>query len=126
MHLDRAEHRAFWAWTTVEFLRHTGARVEEMLETAHHAMIQYRLPTTGEVVPLLQVAPSCSSSTTAAANPEETPVTAPPWRCTIRERQEVAIGRDFVLVGFSQSAEKCWTGRVESQVSKRAPPRTRG
>ncbi|MFF3625431.1 tyrosine-type recombinase/integrase [Streptomyces sp. NPDC002467] len=58
VHLDRAEHRAFWAWATVEFLRHTGARVEEMLETTHHAMVQYRLPTTGEIVPLLQIAPS--------------------------------------------------------------------
>lgn len=58
VHLDRVEHRAFWAWATVEFLRHTGARVEEMLEISHHAMIQYRLPTTGEIVPLLQIAPS--------------------------------------------------------------------
>ncbi|MFD5428269.1 tyrosine-type recombinase/integrase [Streptomyces sp. NPDC127084] len=58
VHLDRVEHRAFWAWATVEFLRHTGARVEEMLETTHHAVIQYRLPTTGEFVPLLQIAPS--------------------------------------------------------------------
>ncbi|MFI5866354.1 hypothetical protein [Streptomyces sp. NPDC051546] len=29
-----------------------------MLETSHHALIQYRLPTTGEIVPLLQIAPS--------------------------------------------------------------------
>ncbi|MDX3539649.1 site-specific integrase [Streptomyces sp. MB09-01] len=58
VHLDRVEHRAFWAWASIEFLRHTGARVEEMLETTHHAMIQYRLPTTGEIVPLLQIAPS--------------------------------------------------------------------
>ncbi|MFI1177511.1 tyrosine-type recombinase/integrase [Streptomyces melanogenes] len=57
-HFDLAEHRAFWAWATVEFLRHTGARIEEMLEISHHALIQYRLPTTGEVVPLLQIAPS--------------------------------------------------------------------
>ncbi|MGA5559502.1 tyrosine-type recombinase/integrase [Streptomyces lavendulocolor] len=56
--LDRVEHRSFWAWATVEFLRHTGVRVEEMLEVTHHAMIQYRLPTTGEIVPLLQIAPS--------------------------------------------------------------------
>ncbi|WP_234432918.1 site-specific integrase [Streptomyces sp. NRRL S-1824] len=58
LHFDLAEHRAFWAWAAVEFLRHTGARIEEMLETSHHAMIQYRLPTTGEIVPLLQIAPS--------------------------------------------------------------------
>jgi hypothetical protein len=29
-----------------------------MLETTHHAMIQYRLPTTAEIIPLLQIAPS--------------------------------------------------------------------
>jgi hypothetical protein len=49
---SEAEHRAFWAWSAVEFLRHTGARIEEMLEISHHAMIQYRLHTTGEIVPV--------------------------------------------------------------------------
>ncbi|MEE1805125.1 site-specific integrase [Streptomyces sp. BE133] len=29
-----------------------------MLEASHHSITQYRLPTTGEVVPLLQIAPS--------------------------------------------------------------------
>lgn len=57
-YFDLAERRAFWAWATVEVLRHTGMRIEEMLELSHHAMIQYRLPTTGEIVPLLQIAPS--------------------------------------------------------------------
>ncbi|MEU7032754.1 site-specific integrase [Streptomyces sp. NPDC046237] len=57
-HLGQAEHRAFWAWAAVEFLQHTGARIEEMLETTHHSLIQYRLPSTGEIVPLLQIAPS--------------------------------------------------------------------
>jgi hypothetical protein len=32
--------------------------VEELLELSHHSLIQYRLPTTGEVVPLLQIVPS--------------------------------------------------------------------
>ncbi|MFD4698543.1 tyrosine-type recombinase/integrase [Streptomyces niveus] len=58
LHFDIAEHRAFWAWAAVEVLRHTGARIEEMLELSHHALIQYRLPTTGEIVPLLQIVPS--------------------------------------------------------------------
>ncbi|WP_406012298.1 site-specific integrase [Streptomyces sp. NBC_00984] len=57
-HFGQAEHRAFWAWAAVEVLRHTGARIEEMLEITHHSMLQYRLPTTGETVPLLQIAPS--------------------------------------------------------------------
>lgn len=52
------EHRAFWTWATVEVLRHTGIRIEELSELSHHSLIQYRLPTSGELVPLLQIAPS--------------------------------------------------------------------
>lgn len=33
-------------------------RIEELLELSHHSLVQYRLPTTGEIVPLLQIAPS--------------------------------------------------------------------
>ncbi|OEV06534.1 site-specific integrase, partial [Streptomyces nanshensis] len=57
-HFGQAEHRAFWAWAAIEFLRHTGVRIEEMLETSHHSITQYTLPTTGELIPLLQIAPS--------------------------------------------------------------------
>ena len=39
-------------------LRATGVRVEELLELSHHSLVQYRLPTTGELVPLLQIVPS--------------------------------------------------------------------
>ena len=39
-------------------LRATGIRVEELLELSHHALVQYRLPTSGELVPLLQILPS--------------------------------------------------------------------
>ncbi|MFB7553023.1 tyrosine-type recombinase/integrase [Streptomyces sp. NPDC056154] len=42
----------------MEVLRRTGIRIEEMLELTHHSFIAYTLPTTGEVVPVLQVAPS--------------------------------------------------------------------
>jgi hypothetical protein len=52
------EDLAFWAWATVEVLRLTGVRVEELLEISHHSLVQYRLPTTGEIVPLLQIVPS--------------------------------------------------------------------
>ena len=52
------EERAFWAWAVVEVLRATGIRVEELLELSHHSLVQYRLPTTGELVPLLQIVPS--------------------------------------------------------------------
>jgi hypothetical protein len=52
------EHRGFWTWATVEVLRHTGIRIEELTELSHHGLIQYRLPGTGELIPLLQIAPS--------------------------------------------------------------------
>ena len=35
-----------------------GIRIEELTELSHHSLIQYRLPTTGEIVPLLQIVPS--------------------------------------------------------------------
>jgi len=56
--LNREEDHAFWAWAIIEVLRLTGVRVEELLELSHHSLVQYRLPTTAELVPLLQIAPS--------------------------------------------------------------------
>ncbi|MFI0716407.1 hypothetical protein ACH4SK_38600 [Streptomyces inhibens] len=56
--LTHEEEAGFWSWAAVEVLRHTGIRIEEMLELTHHSFIAYTLPTTGEVVPMLQVAPS--------------------------------------------------------------------
>jgi hypothetical protein len=54
----RTENRAFWAWVTVEVLRHTGIRIEEMLELSHQGLTQYVIPDSGECVPLLHIAPS--------------------------------------------------------------------
>jgi integrase len=56
--LIREEDNAFWAWAAIEVLRHTGLRIEELTELSHHSLVQYRLPATGELVPLLSVAPS--------------------------------------------------------------------
>jgi integrase len=56
--LNAEEDRAFWAWAVIEVLRATGIRIEELTELSHHSLVQYRLPTTGELVPLLQIAPS--------------------------------------------------------------------
>jgi integrase len=56
--LGREEEHAFWAWAIIEVLRHTGLRAEELLELSHHSLVQYRLPDSGELVPLLQIAPS--------------------------------------------------------------------
>ncbi|MGN9912711.1 tyrosine-type recombinase/integrase [Phytohabitans sp. LJ34] len=56
--LTHEKEAAFWSWATVEVLRHTGIRIEEMLELTHQSFVAYTLPTTGEVVPMLQIAPS--------------------------------------------------------------------
>lgn len=50
--------KAFWAWACVEVFRHTGVRIEEMLEITHRSFVSYTLPTTGEVIPMLQITPS--------------------------------------------------------------------
>jgi integrase len=56
--LTLADDDAFWTWAIVETLRHTGVRIEEMLELTHRSFVAYTLPTTGEVIPLLQITPS--------------------------------------------------------------------
>ena len=52
------EEYAFWTYAAVEVLRSTGIRIEELTELSHHSLVQYKLPTTGEIVPLLQITPS--------------------------------------------------------------------
>jgi hypothetical protein len=56
--LTLEEHKAFWTWAAVQVLRHTGIRIEELTELSHHSFIQYKLPATGKLIPLLQIAPS--------------------------------------------------------------------
>jgi integrase len=56
--LGHEDDYAFWAWAAVEVLRLTGCRIEELLEISHHSLVQYQLPVTAEIVPLLQIIPS--------------------------------------------------------------------
>ncbi len=56
--VGRVEEDAFWTWAVIETLRHTGLRIEELLELTHLALVSHRLSTTGELVPLLQIVPS--------------------------------------------------------------------
>ena len=62
INLTRREDEAFWAWAVIETLRHTGVRIEEMLEITQLALVSYRLVDTGEIVPLLQIVPSKTDS----------------------------------------------------------------
>ena len=52
MDLQYSVTRAFMTWTIIEILRHTGIRIEEMLELTHLSIKQYRKPD-GTVIPLL-------------------------------------------------------------------------
>ncbi|GCA97472.1 MULTISPECIES: site-specific integrase [Mycolicibacterium] len=56
------EHQSFWAWAVVEVLRHTGLRIEELCELNHHSFVEYTLPSSGELIPLLHIAPSKTDS----------------------------------------------------------------
>lgn len=55
--LTHLEHKAYWTWAALEVLRHTGLRIEELLELTHLSLRPLRKQN-GEIVPLLQVAPS--------------------------------------------------------------------
>ncbi|MFC5898820.1 tyrosine-type recombinase/integrase [Streptomyces zhihengii] len=57
IHVSMAEDSAFWEWVAVEILRHSGIRVEELVELTHLSIRQYERPG-GEVIALLVVAPS--------------------------------------------------------------------
>jgi len=52
------EDKTFWGWALIEVLRHTGVRIEELTELTHRSFAAYTLPSTGEVIPLLQITPS--------------------------------------------------------------------
>ncbi len=68
MDLAGDEERAFWTWASVEVLRHTGVRIEEMLELTHHSFCAYTLPTTGEVG-MPDFRPAVGRSSGAAGGP---------------------------------------------------------
>jgi integrase len=61
INLTKAEDRAFWTWAIVEVLRHTGIRIEELLELTHLSLRPFRQPD-GKIIPLLQIAPSKSDA----------------------------------------------------------------
>jgi hypothetical protein len=52
------EEDGFWCWAVVETLRHSGVRIEEMLELTQLSLRHYTAPTTGTLVPLLHIVPS--------------------------------------------------------------------
>jgi site-specific recombinase XerD len=57
LNLNDEEEDAFWTWAAVETLRHSGVRIEELLELSHVSIRQYQRAN-GEVIALLVIAPS--------------------------------------------------------------------
>lgn len=53
----KEEDFAFWAWAAIDVLRLSGLRIEEAMELTHLSIRRYTQPG-GEIIPLLQVAPS--------------------------------------------------------------------
>jgi hypothetical protein len=101
--LTRQESEAFWAWAFVEVLRHTGIRFEELRELSHHSITQYRLPSTGELVPLLQIAPSKTGAERLLLVSPELADVLSAIVCRIRDRTGV-----IPLVPSYDTHEKIW------------------
>jgi len=69
--LEMEEEDAFWAWAILETLRHSGIRLEELLELTHLSIQPYKVPATGETIPLLHlVASKTDTERLLVAGPE--------------------------------------------------------
>jgi integrase len=58
VNVTQVEADAFWGWAIIETLRHTGIRIEELLELTQLSLRHYTSQSTGTVVPLLHITPS--------------------------------------------------------------------
>ncbi|MFF5589080.1 tyrosine-type recombinase/integrase [Streptomyces hygroscopicus] len=101
--LSYEEEEAFWAFAAIEVLRLTGIRNEELLELTHHSVTEYRLPSTGEVVPLLQIAPSKTDTERLLLVSPELADVLSTIICRLR-----APNREIPLVASYDVREKVW------------------
>jgi integrase len=113
--LTREEDNAFWAWAAVEILHATGIRVEELTELSHHSLAQYRLPGTGETIPLLHIAPSkTDEERLLVIEPGLADVLA-----TILQRIRTADGAVPLVVSYDLS-ERAWNPPMPLLFQRRA------
>lgn len=63
------EDEAFWTWAVIETLRHSGVRVEELLEITQLAIVSYRLFDTGRDHPAPDYCPASRGKLTFALRP---------------------------------------------------------
>lgn len=98
------EDEAFWSWAIIETLRHTGVRVEELLELTQLALVSHQLPDTGEIIPLLQVVPSkTNQERLLVVVPELASVLA-----TVVSRLRGTCGNAVPLVARYDTHERVW------------------
>lgn len=103
VHPEALEHEAFWSWAMVEVLRHSGMRIEELLELTHHSIQPYRQPN-GTIVPLLQIAPSKTDT--------ERVIPAGPELASVLAKIIARVSGDdgaIALVSRHDEHERCWT-----------------
>jgi hypothetical protein len=103
MDVTKAEDTAFWEWVTVELLRHSGIRVEELTELTHLSIRQYQRPN-GEVIALLVVAPSKSDRERVI------PMSAELFHAVAQVvRRQTPGGEPIPLVSRYDPHEKTWS-----------------
>jgi integrase len=113
--LGKEEEHAFWAFAAVEILRSTGIRIEELTELSHHSLVQYRLPGTGELVPLLQVAPSKTDTERLLVISPELAEVLSAIICRVR-----APGGAIPLIRAYDHAERIWSPPAPLLLQRRA------
>src|SRR5262249_60362690 len=115
--LTLEEPRAFWGWAVIEVLRHTGIRIEELTELSHHSLVHYQLPSTGELIPLLQIAPSkTDAERLLVISPELADVLS-----AIITRIRGSNGAVPLVVSYDDN-EKVWNPPMPLLFHRRLPP----
>ena len=97
--LSYEEEEAFWAFAVIEVLRLTGIRCEELLELTHHGITEYRLPATGELVPLLH-------ADAPITNMQHHYVVTHPIPAFMERSEEIPVMRDSYTSGYFRQEQK--------------------
>jgi integrase len=102
--ITRLEENCFWSWASINTLNETGVRIEELVEITTLALSIYKLPETGEALPLLQIVPSKTDrERVLLISPELTHVLA-----LVRKRITAADGRVPLTVRYD-GAERVYS-----------------
>lgn len=86
------EDASFWLWAILNTLKETGLRIEEVEELTMMSLVEYRIPSTGQLLPLLQIAPSkTDQERVIVISPELATVLA-----AVIARTRIAVGSDLL------------------------------